>query len=323
MAIQHPVARDDQFNGHSIGQQLRRDVTPEECYQCESAYQYVRQMQRNEKLCAGDAFYDLYSICVGCIEDNIDSGSPRDYVEPNLGRYVDYCAQFTSLTKWASMGATPATSTTSATLQTQSTTAASAEETDGGVTNDASITNKTVEQTKTSVPVSSTNTMPQTTTEVTQSGGSARSSNAPKKDSSSSSKAWIAGAVVPSVLFVAVAVALAIWWRKRRNRTQNGPKTPHVDEVAGTSGFDKPELDSQGIARPRSKEETIMSTSTAVHDTAVLPVPTEMPENGLNRVELYGEATGGTGHNHGSGPYYELPATGATAYELPTKPYQS
>ncbi|RKK99036.1 hypothetical protein BFJ68_g10003 [Fusarium oxysporum] len=65
MAIQHPAARDDQFQAHAIGHRLRRDVTPEECYQCESAYQYVRQMQRNEKLCADDAFYDLYSSCVG------------------------------------------------------------------------------------------------------------------------------------------------------------------------------------------------------------------------------------------------------------------
>lgn len=43
-------------------------------------------MQRNEKLCADDAFYDLYSSCVGCIEDDVNSGSPREYVEPNLGR---------------------------------------------------------------------------------------------------------------------------------------------------------------------------------------------------------------------------------------------
>ncbi|KAF5602027.1 hypothetical protein FPCIR_2104 [Fusarium pseudocircinatum] len=320
MAIQRLVARDDQFQPHLIGHRLRRDVTPDGCYQCESAYQYAQQMQQNEKLCAGDAFYDLYSICVGCIENNIDSGSPRDYIELNLGRYVDYCAQFTSLTKWAAM---ETTSATSATLQTQSTTAASAEKTDGGGTNDASITDRTVEQVETLLPVSSTNTMPQTTTEITQSGGSGSSSNAPKKDSSGSNKAWITGAVVPSVLFLAMAVALAIWWRRRRNRTQKTSQTPPADDVAGTSRFDKPELDSQGIARPRSKEEAIMSTNRAVHDTAVLSGPTEMPENGLNRVELRGEETGGTGHNHGSGPYYELLATEATVYELPTKPYQS
>ncbi|KAG9497193.1 hypothetical protein J7337_011985 [Fusarium musae] len=154
MAIQRLVARDDQSNALAIGRQLRRDMTPDECYQCESAYQYVRQMQRNEKLCAGDAFHDLYSICVGCIEDNIDSGSPRDYVEPNLGRYVDYCAQFTSLTKWAAMGASSATS---ATIQTRSTTATSAAETGGGRTSDTKITDRTVEQTETSAPVSSTN----------------------------------------------------------------------------------------------------------------------------------------------------------------------
>lgn len=139
----------------------------------------------------------------------------------------------------------------------------------------------------------------------------------------SSSKAWIAGAVVPSVLLLAAVVAFAIWWRRRRNKTQKGPRTPHVDEVAGTSGFDKPELDSQGIARQRSKEEGIMSTSTAVYDTTVLPAPAEMPENGMNRVELHGEATGGAGQNQGSGPYHELPATGAAVYELPTKSYQS
>ncbi|EMT62637.1 hypothetical protein FOC4_g10006262 [Fusarium odoratissimum] len=226
MAIQHPVARDDQFQAHAIGHRLRRDVTPEEYYQCESAYQYVRQMQRNEKLCADDAFYDICSSCVGCIKDNVNSGSPRDLASPL------------------------------------------------------------------------------TTTEVAQPEDSASSSNIPK-NSSSSSKAWIAGAVVPSVLFVTTAVAFAI--------------CPHVDDVAGTSRFDKPELDSQGIPRPRSKEEATTSTRTTVLDTVVLPVPAEMPENGLNRAELQGEAKGGTGENHGFGAYYELPANEATVYELPTK----
>ncbi|KAG7407035.1 hypothetical protein Forpe1208_v012814 [Fusarium oxysporum f. sp. rapae] len=281
MAIQPLVARDDQFQAHAIGHQLRRDVTPEECYQCEFAYQYVRQMQRNERLCAGDAFYDLYSICVGCIEDNIDSGIPREYVEPNLGRYVDYCTQFTTLTKWASMGATSATSATAA------------EKTDGTVIDEASITGRIVEQLETSI-VATTNTIPQTTTEVAQSEDSASSPNFPKKDSSSFSKAWIAGAFVPSVLFVAMAVAFAIWWRRRRSRTPKTPKSLHADDMVGTSRFDKPELDSQGIPRPSNKEEVITSTRTAALDTVVLPVPADMPANdapgSLNRAELQGEA---------------------------------
>ncbi|KAH7473624.1 hypothetical protein FOMA001_g12644 [Fusarium oxysporum f. sp. matthiolae] len=277
MAIQHPAARDDQFQAHAIGHRLRRDVTPEECYQCESAYQYVRQMQRNEKLCADDAFYDLYSSCLGCIEDNVNSGSPREYVEPNLGRYVDYCAQFTALTKWASMGTTSATSAT-----VRSTKTTSAQKTDGTLMDEASIPGRNVEQLETSV-AGTTNTNPLTTTEAAQPGDSASSSNIPKKNSSSSSKAWIAGAVVPSVLFVTTAVSFAIWWQRRRNRTPKTPKSPYVDDVAGTSRFDKPELDSQVIPRPRSKEEAITSTRTTVLDTVVLPVPAEMPENGLNR----------------------------------------
>ncbi|KAH7211138.1 hypothetical protein BKA60DRAFT_623289 [Fusarium oxysporum] len=267
MAIQHLVARDGQLQAHAIGHQLRRDVKPEGCYQCESAYRNARQMQRNEKLCAGDAFYDLYSICVGCIEDNVNSGSPREYVEPNLGRYVDYCAQFTALTKWASMGAMSATS---ATLRSTKTT--SAEKTDGTLMDETSITGRTVEQLEISV-AGTTNTNPLTTTEVAQPEDSASSSNIPKKN----------------------------------------------NDVAGTSRFDKPELDSQGIPRPRSKEEAITSTRTTAIDTVALPVPAEMPENGLNRAEFQGEAKGGTGENHGSGAYYELPANEATVYELPTK----
>ncbi|KAJ0156657.1 Sodium/potassium-transporting ATPase subunit alpha-1 [Fusarium oxysporum f. sp. albedinis] len=277
MAIQHPAARDDQFQAHAIGHRLRRDVTPEECYQCESAYQYVRQMQRNEKLCADDAFYDLYSSCVGCIEGNVNSGSPREYVEPNLGRYVDYCAQFTALTKWASMGATSATSAT-----VRSTKTTSAQRTDGTLMDEASITGRNVEQLETSV-AGTINTNPLTTTEVAQPEDSASLSNILRKNSSSSSKAWIAGAVVPSVLFVTTAVSFAIWWQRRRNRTPKTPKSPYVDDVAGTSRFDKPELDSQVIPRPRSKEEAITSTRTTVLDTVVLPVPAKMPENGLNR----------------------------------------
>ncbi|KAJ4036799.1 hypothetical protein NW756_009078 [Fusarium oxysporum] len=313
MAIQHPAARDDQFQAHAIGHRLRRDVTPEECYQCESAYQYVRQMQRNEKLCADDTFYDLYSSCVGCIEDNVNSGSPREYVEPNLGRYVDYCAQFTALTKWASMGATSATS---ATLRSTKTT--SPEKTYGTLMDEESITGRNVEQPETSV-AGTTNTNPLTTTEVAQPEDSASSSNIPKKNGSSPSKAWIAGAVVPFVLFVITAVSFAIWWQRRRNRTPKTTKSPHVDDVAGTSRFDKPELDSQGIPRPRSKEEAITSTRTTALDTVALPVPAEMPENGLNRAEFQGGAKGGTGENHGSGAYYELPANEATVIELPTK----
>ncbi|KAF5533866.1 hypothetical protein FPHYL_13552 [Fusarium phyllophilum] len=314
MAIQRPVAGDDRFNAHPIDHQLRRDVTPEECYQCESANQYVRQMQRNERLCAGDAFYDLYSICVGCIEDSIESGSPRDYVEPNLGRYVDYCAQFTSLTKWASMGAM---STTSATLQ--STTATSAEKTDDTITDEARVSVITVGQPEKSIAASTTNTIPQTTTEVAQPEDSAGSPNVPEKDSSGSSKAWIAGAVVPSALFLAAAIAFAIWWQKRRKRRQDTSRNPPVDDVAGASRFDKPELDSQGISRPRSKEEGMTSTSTVLHDTVAAPRPAEMPEDGLNRAELQGVATGSTGQNHGSETYYELPADQAAVYELPTK----
>ncbi|KAF4957959.1 hypothetical protein FGADI_2788 [Fusarium gaditjirri] len=316
MAIQHLVPRDDQFSARPIGHQLRRDVTPEECYQCKSAYEYARQMQQNEKLCAGEAFYDLYSICVGCIEDNVDSGSPRDYIEPNLGRYVDYCAQFTALSQWASMGATSATS---ATLQSTMTT--SAEKSDGTARDEAGTTGRNVEQLETSI-VATTNTIPRTTTEVARPGDSANSSNIPKKNSSSSSKAWIAGAVVPSAFFVAMAAAFAIWWRRRRNRTPKTSKSPHVDDVAGTSHFDKPELDSQGVQRPRSKDEATTSTRTAAIDTSMLPV-SEMPENcaqgSLNRAELQGEAKGGTGQSHGSGAYYELPAVDATVYELPTK----
>lgn len=121
------------------------------------------------------------------------------------------------------------------------------------------------------------------------------------------------------MLFVTTAVAFAIWWQRRRNRTPKTTKSPHVDDVAGTLRFDKPELDSQGIPRPRSKEEAITSTRTTAIDTVVLPVPAEMPENGLNRAELQGEAKGGTGENHGSGAYYELPANEATVHELPTK----
>ncbi|KAI1008619.1 hypothetical protein LB504_001393 [Fusarium proliferatum] len=194
-------------------------------------------------------------------------------------------------------------------------------ETNGGGVDEASITGRTREPLKTLVPASAANkydvAIPQTTTEVTQSVESASSSNVSKDGSSN--KAWIAGAVIPSVLVVALAVTFSIWWRKRQGRTPKTPKSPHLYDMAGEADFDKPELDSQGIPRPGSKEEPITSSSTAVHDTTISPVPAEMPENGLNRAELQGEVTGGTGQTHGSGAYYELPANGATVYELSTK----
>ncbi|CVK98213.1 uncharacterized protein FMAN_12268 [Fusarium mangiferae] len=107
---------------------------------------------------------------------------------------------------------------------------------------------------------------------------------------SGSGTAWIAGAVVPSVLFAALPVAFAIWWRKRRSRTPKTPKSPHLEDEAGTAGFGKPELDSQGIPRQRSKEETITNKSTALHDIVIFAVPAEMPDYGSNRAELQGEA---------------------------------
>ncbi|KAI1033365.1 hypothetical protein LB503_008562, partial [Fusarium chuoi] len=113
---------------------------------------------------------------------------------------------------------------------------------------------------------STANTIPQTITEVIQSGESATSSNVSKEGSSGSNKAWIAGAVVPSVLVVALAVSFSIWWRKRRGRTPKTPKSPHLYDMAGAAGFDKPELDSQGSPRTKSKEEPITSIITAVYN---------------------------------------------------------
>lgn len=86
---------------------------------------------------------------------------------------------------------------------------------------------------------------------------------------SGSNKAWIAGAVVPSVLVVALAVSFSIWWRKRRGRTPKTPKSPHLYDMAGAAGFDKPELDSQGSPRTKSKEEPITSIITAVYNMCV------------------------------------------------------
>lgn len=68
------------------------------------------------------------------------------------------------------------------------------------------------------------------------------------------------------------------------------PKSPHLEDEAGAAGFGKPELDSQGTPRQRSKEETITNKSTALHDIVIFPVPAEMPDYGSNRGELQGEA---------------------------------
>ncbi|KAM5356413.1 hypothetical protein ACJ41O_003059 [Fusarium nematophilum] len=234
---------------------------------------YVRNAERNEELCQQDAFYDLYQVCVTCIEDNTDEGSARDHVQPELGRYVDYCAGFTTLENWATLGTAAATST-----REDAPTTTTADDDKGSTATAVDVTSTgeadTSEPVTASASITSVPTVTGTTTQVEQ---PTSTSSSESNDDSGGSKAWIAGAVVPSVVVV-VALVLGIWWYRRRKRA---PKVPSDTSGGGgeeASHFDKPQLHSECVHRP-SKEQ-VTSTPAAAGANPVWNSPTyEMPAN--------------------------------------------
>lgn len=102
-------------------------------------------------MCEDDGFYDLYQTCANCIEDETDTDNVREYVEPKLGRFVDYCASFTSLTNWATMG------TASATLAIASATLATTEEDEQTSATEAASTDDADDSTSRNVPAATSN----------------------------------------------------------------------------------------------------------------------------------------------------------------------
>ncbi|KAH7246849.1 hypothetical protein B0J15DRAFT_597004 [Fusarium solani] len=255
---------------------VRRQSTPVRCYSCEYAYQYARLAGRTEALCEDDGFYDLYQTCANCIEDETDSDNVREYVEPKLGRFVDYCASFTSLTNWATMA------TASATLATASTTLATAAEDEQSSATEAASTNDADDSIFRNVPAATSNHAPSVTGESDQLDPPTSSSASEAKDSSGRSQAWIAGPVVGSVVVVLALVGVGIWWYRRRKRTPKPPSSPQDNQES--VHFDKPQLHSECIPRPSPGQ-----------------VVTTLPAD--------------QGHAH-SYSYGEMPANEAPAYEL-------
>ncbi|RSL57199.1 hypothetical protein CEP54_008418 [Fusarium duplospermum] len=221
---------------------VRRQSTPAQCFDCESAYQYARLFGRTEELCQDNAFYDLYQTCADCIEDETDSENVREYVEPKLGRFVDYCASFTSLTNWATMA------TASATLATASTTLATTAEDEQSSATEAATSDDSDDSATRNVPTSTSNNVPSTTAESDELDPPTSSSASEAKDSSGKSKAWIAGPVVASVVVVLVLVGVGFWWYRRRKRSPKA--SPSTQDNQETTQFDKPQLHSECIPRP-------------------------------------------------------------------------
>ncbi|RSM19009.1 hypothetical protein CDV31_002140 [Fusarium ambrosium] len=220
---------------------VRRQSTPAQCFDCESAYQYARLFGRTEELCEDNAFYDLYQTCADCIEDETDSENVREYVEPKLGRFVDYCAGFTSLTNWATMA------TASATLAASTTLATTTEDEQSSAT-EAATTEDADDSTSMNAPAATSNNVPSTTTESNELDPPTSSSASETKNSSGKSKAWIAGPVVASVVVVLALVGIGFWWYRRRKRTPKAP--PIAQDNQETAQFDKPQLHSECIPRP-------------------------------------------------------------------------
>ncbi|KAF4339472.1 hypothetical protein FBEOM_6593 [Fusarium beomiforme] len=149
----------------------------------------------------------------------------------------------------------------------------------------------------------------ETTSEVAQSDDSVSSTNVPEKNSSSFTKAWIAGALVPSVLFLALVNAFLIWWRKRRHRGQETPDNHITNNVQRSLGFDKPELDSKDITRPSNKEDGATITHTTSPDNIVSGFYTEIPAIEVPRTNTLSSPMSGA----------EIEANEVTVHELPTK----
>ncbi|KAL2670784.1 hypothetical protein Neosp_014586 [[Neocosmospora] mangrovei] len=205
---------------------IRRQSTPAQCYNCGrpkdlTGVFYARLAGQTEELCEDDAFYDLYQTCANCIEDETDTDNVREYVEPKLGRFVDYCASFTSLTNWATLGTASATAaTTSATLATTAEDEQSSA-TEATSTDDADDAD---DSTSRNVPAATSN------------------------SSSGKSQAWIAGPVVGAVVAVLILAGVGFWWYRRRKRTPKAPSSPPDHQE--TTQFDKPQLHSECIPRP-------------------------------------------------------------------------
>ncbi|KAF4462170.1 hypothetical protein FALBO_11015 [Fusarium albosuccineum] len=221
----------------------------------------------------------INAICANCIEDNTSSGNVRDYVEPKLGRFVDYCAGLTTLSSWASLGTALPTSVTGtsdqestsaeATSQQETTKTASEEATASetvptSVTRDVSSAASTLDRIE--QPTSSS------VSESTDTGGSGRN------------PAWIAGPIVPSVVIAIALIGAGFWWHRRRKRT---PKPPSSTE--GLAQSDKPQLHSECIPRPTQEQGGTMQA----------PMAQAPPVSSYS--------------------YAELPVNEAPAHEMPTR----
>ncbi|KAJ3457522.1 hypothetical protein MRS44_014663 [Fusarium solani] len=238
----------------------------------EYAYQYARLAGRTEALCEDDGFYDLYQTCANCIEDETDSDNVREYVEPKLGRFVDYCASFTSLTNWATMA------TASATL-------ATAAEDEQSSATEAASTNDADDSIFRNVPAATSNHAPSVTGESDQLDPPTSSSASEAKDSSGRSQAWIAGPVVGSVVVVLALVGVGIWWYRRRKRTPKPPSSPQDNQES--VHFDKPQLHSECIPRPSPGQ--VVTTLPADQGHAHSYPYGEMPANEAPAYELSAE----------------------------------
>ncbi|KAI8656755.1 hypothetical protein NCS56_01280400 [Fusarium sp. Ph1] len=214
---------------------VRRQSIPVRCYYCEGAYEYARLTGRTEALCEGVVFYDLYQTCANCIEDETDSDNAREYVESKLGRFVDYCASFTSLTNWATMATASATLATAAEdEQASATEAASANNADDSIFRN--------------VPAATSNNAPSVTGESDRLDPPTSSSASEEKGSSGRNQTWIAGPIVGSVVAVLILAGVGFWWYRRRKRTPKPPSSPQDNQESVQ--FDKPQLHSECIPRP-------------------------------------------------------------------------
>ncbi|KAI8713315.1 hypothetical protein NCS52_01275400 [Fusarium sp. LHS14.1] len=233
---------------------VRRQSTPAQCYNCESAYQYARLAGRTEELCEDDAFYDLYQTCANCIEDETHTDNVREYVEPKLGRFVDYCASFTSLTNWATLG------TASATAATASATLATTAEDEQSSATEATSSDDTDDSTARSVPAATSNNAPSSTGESDQ------------LDPPTSSSASEANGV-------------GFWWYRRRKRVPKAPSSPQDHQE--TAQFDKPQLHSECIPRPNPGQ--VVTALPPEQGHAHSYSYGEMPANEAPAYELPGE----------------------------------
>jgi len=207
---------------------VRRDNTtvPALCYAaCNNAYLAAQNLGQNAALCAANStFLTSFTDCQDCcLANGYTNATLQTYVEPEFAPFLNYCSaqsaqpeggSGTPLTSIGTAGPTPITS--SVNLAQSSSLASMLSQAKLSLMAEASslgLVLGTTEQVTSTVFYTAKPSPSQNATSASA------TSSPPLTKSTSTNRAWIAGAVIGPLFFVALVI-LAFWlWRRRKRRT--------------------------------------------------------------------------------------------------------